>query len=85
MTLPALGLDDTALLALTAGFHVFGHHIAAFHDHFAFLGAYLQYLTGVTAVFAADNHNGVAGFNMNFCHSVKPPYSDSGARLTIFR
>src|SRR5699024_9158410 len=58
----ALGLDDAALLALTAGLDVLGDHVLAFNDDLAFGGADLQHLAGVALVLAADDHDVVAGF-----------------------
>ena len=64
----ALGLNDAALLALTAGLDVLGNHVLAFNDDLAFSGADLQDLTSVALVLAADDHHVVAGFNMKIIH-----------------
>ena len=56
-----LSLDDTALLALTAGLDVLGNHVLALNDDLVLRGADLQDLTSVALVLAADDLNVVDG------------------------
>ena len=65
----ALGLDDAALLALTARFDVLGDHVQALDDDLALFGGGLQDLAGLALILAGDDHNVVAGFNMKIVHS----------------
>ena len=65
----ALGLHDAALLALTARLDVLGDHVVTFNNDLTLFGADSQDLTGLALVFAADDHHGVAGFNMKIVHS----------------
>ena len=65
----AFGLNDAALLALTARLDVLGNHVQAFDNDLTFFGAGLQNLTGLALVLARDDHHVVAGFNMKIIHS----------------
>ncbi len=64
----ALGLDDAALLTLTARLDVLRDHVQALDDDLALFRGGLQDFAGLALVLAGDDHNVVAGFNMKIVH-----------------
>jgi len=76
----ALGLDNAALLTLTARLDVLGDHVQAFHDDLALFRGGLQDLTGLALVLAGDDHNVVAGFNMKIIHLIKTSLQRFGSQ-----
>src|SRR5699024_9730335 len=76
----ALGLNDAALLALTAGLDVLGDHVQALDNDLALFGGSLQDLAGLALVLAGDDHNVVAGFNMKIVHSIKTSLQRFGSQ-----
>src|SRR5699024_11266714 len=79
----SLALDDAALLALTAGLGVAGHHVDALNDDLGLAGNGALHLTLLALVLAGQDDYGVALLHIH-SHFSAPPYTTSGARDRIF-
>ena len=69
----SFGLNDSCGIAGLFGLNVLGHNVASLDDDLTLLGADLENLTLLAAVLSAEDHNGIACFDMHFTHLPLPP------------